>query len=127
MSPVSKSKLALNVEVSRLDFSNKLSYSVTKNGLDTNVGIEGNNLSGGQRQVVHILRSVFKDNKIVILDEPTSAIDKENKENIIKAIYKLTKNKTLILITHDNDILKIVDRIVILDSGKIIEDKYVKN
>lgn len=97
-----------------------------KNGLDTNVGIEGNNLSGGQRQVVHLLRSIFKNNKILILDEPTSAIDKDNKENIINAIYKLTKNKTLILITHDNDILRIVNRIIILDAGKIIEDKYVK-
>lgn len=97
-----------------------------KNGLDTNVGIEGNNISGGQRQVVHILRSLFKNNKILILDEPTSAIDKANKESIINAIYKLTKNKTLILITHDNDILKIVNRIVVLDAGKIIEDKYVK-
>ena len=96
-----------------------------KDGLDTNVGIEGNNLSGGQRQVVHILRSVFKNNKIVILDEPTSAIDKDNKENIINAIYKLTVNKTLILITHDSDILKIIDRIIVIDSGKIIEDNYI--
>lgn len=97
-----------------------------KNGLDTNVGIEGNNISGGQRQVIHILRSIFKNNKIIILDEPTSAIDKDNKDNIINAIYKLTFNKTLILITHDNEILRIVDRIIIIDAGKIIDDKYIK-
>jgi ABC-type multidrug transport system fused ATPase/permease subunit len=98
-----------------------------KEGLDTNVGIEGNNLSGGQRQMIHILRCICRKNKIVILDEPTSAIDKENKSNIIKAINELSKENTLILITHDESILNIVDRVITLDSGKIISDKYIKN
>ena len=104
-------------------------YNVFKNlkdGLDTDVGVEGNNLSGGQRQLVHILRCICKKNKIVILDEPTSAIDKENKKNIIKAINELSKNCTLILITHDETILNLVDRVIILDAGKIISDKYIR-
>lgn len=95
-----------------------------KDGFDTIVGIEGNNLSGGQRQMVHILRCICKKNKIVILDEPTSAVDKENKINIVNAIKELTKNNTLIIITHDESILNLVDRVIILDSGKIISDKY---
>ena len=98
-----------------------------KEGLDTNVGIEGNNLSGGQRQMVHILRCICRKNKIVILDEPTSAIDKDNKSNVIKAIKELSKESTLILITHDDSILNLVDRVITLDSGKIISDKYIEN
>jgi len=95
-----------------------------KNGLDTNVGIEGNNLSGGQRQLVHILRCIAKKNKIVILDEPTSAIDKDNTIYIINAIKELSLNSTVILITHDETLLSFVDRIITLDSGKIISDVY---
>ena len=77
--------------------------------------------------MVHILRCICRKNKIVILDEPTSAIDKDNKSNIIKAIIELSKGNTLILITHDESILHIVNRIITLDSGKIIKDKYIKN
>jgi ATP-binding cassette subfamily B protein len=77
-----------------------------KNGLDTNVGIEGNNLSGGQKQIVHILRCIGKKNKIVILDEPTSAIDHDNKEHVINAIKELSKDSVLIIITHTESIIK---------------------
>ena len=98
-----------------------------KNGFDTIAGIDGNNLSGGQRQIIHILRCIFKKNKIVILDEPTSAIDKDNTSNIINVINELSKYSTLILITHDETILNIVDRVIQLDSGKIINDIYTKN
>ena len=96
-----------------------------KDGLDTNVGIEGSNLSGGQRQLVHILRCIAKKNKIVILDEPTSAIDKENTIHIINAIKELSLNSTVILITHDESLLSYVDRIITLDSGRIISDRYI--
>ena len=95
-----------------------------KNGFDTDAGIEGNNLSGGQRQIVHILRCICQKNKIVILDEPTSAIDKSNTINIINAVKKLSKSSTLILITHDESILSIVNRVVTLDAGKVIKDIY---
>jgi len=96
-----------------------------KDGLDTNVGVEGNNLSGGQRQLVHILRCIAKKNKIVILDEPTSAIDKDNTIHIINAIKELSLNSTVVLITHDESLLSYVDRIITLDSGKIISDTYI--
>jgi ABC-type multidrug transport system fused ATPase/permease subunit len=95
-----------------------------KDGLETDVGVEGNNLSGGQRQLVHIIRAIAKNNKIIILDEPTSAIDKENTINVIN-IFKELKNRTLILITHDEILLPYVDRIITLDAGKIIDDKYL--
>jgi len=69
----------------------------------------------------------LKDNKIIILDEPTSAIDIENRDKIINAIAKLTKDKTLIIITHDDSLLSIVNRVIEISSGKIIEDKYINN
>lgn len=81
-------------------------------GLDTNVGIDGNKLSGGQRQMVHILRAILKKNPIVILDEPTSAMDVDIKVVIIQAIRELAHNSTLIVITHDEAVLSVVDRIV---------------
>jgi len=93
-----------------------------KDGLDTNVGVNGEKLSGGQRQIIHILRCIGKKNKIVILDEPTASIDKKNSEYIIRVINKLSKNSTLIIITHNKRILKLVDRIITLDSGKIVSD-----
>ena len=68
----------------------------------------------------------FKPLKIVILDEPTSAIDKDNTIIIKNAIKELSKNNTLILITHDLNILSIVNRVITLESGKIIKDEYNK-
>jgi len=76
--------------------------------LDQNVGITGDKLSGGQKQLIHILRAICKNNKIVILDEPTSSIDVDSKANIITAIKEI--NATLILITHDETILGLVDK-----------------
>ena len=113
-----------------IELCNKLKVdNVFKNlqqGLNSNVGVEGNKLSGGQRQLVHILRCICKKNKIVILDEPTSAIDKENKQNIINAIKELSKSSTLIIITHDDTLLELVNRVIKMDSGKIVEDEYIR-
>ena len=80
------------------------------NGLNTKAGINGDNLSGGQKQAVHILRGFLSNNKIAILDEPTSAIDYENKKVIKELIRKVSKNRTLILITHEDDMLDLVDK-----------------
>jgi len=92
-------------------------------GLDTNVGVLGDSLSGGQKQMIHILRCIGKKNKIVILDEPTASIDKYNKVSIIKAIRRLSRNSTMIIITHDDSILDFVDRKVYLDAGKVVKDE----
>jgi ABC-type multidrug transport system fused ATPase/permease subunit len=96
-----------------------------ENGLDSSVGVNGDSLSGGQRQIIHLLRCIGKKNRIIILDEPTAAIDKDNTINVINAVKELGKNNTVILITHDASILSFVDRIITLDSGKIINDKYI--
>lgn len=79
------------------------------NGFNTRAGINGDQLSGGQKQLVHILRGFIGDNNIIILDEPTSAIDIYHKQIIKNLIRKLSENKTLILITHEKDMLDLVD------------------
>jgi ABC-type multidrug transport system fused ATPase/permease subunit len=113
-----------------IELCNKLKvdnvFKNLKEGLSSNVGVEGSKLSGGQRQLVHILRCICKKNKIVILDEPTSAIDKENKQNIIDAIKELSKSSTLIIITHDDTLLELVNRVIKMDSGRIVEDEYIR-
>lgn len=70
--------------------------------MNKKVGIDGNHLSGGQKQIVWLLRSFYHDSKIIIMDEPTASLDKENKELMIHNIQKLSIGKTLIIITHDN-------------------------
>jgi len=108
----------------KLDIENI--FQNLEKGLDTRVGVNGEHLSGGQKQMIHILRCIGKKNKIVILDEPTSAIDKINTKNIVKAIEEISKDCTLILITHDDDIKKLIDRVVYIEEGKIVKD-YFKN
>ena len=88
--------------------------------LDKPVGKYGNNLSGGQRQIVWLLRSILQESNVIILDEPTSSLDESNKKIVMEFINNASKNKTLILITHDYDLLKLVDRTIKLDKGTII-------
>ena len=97
-------------------------YSNLEHGFNSKVGIGGDKLSGGQRQMIYILRCFGKNNKIIILDEPTSSIDVHTKSLIMKAIKKLSKKCTLIIITHDKELLKLVERVVVIKSGEIIED-----
>lgn len=80
-------------------------------GLDSPVGILGSNLSGGQKQIILLLRAYFRKNtKILLLDEPISAVDVESVPEILKLISHMKKNKTLIVVSHNNDIEKIITR-----------------
>ncbi len=94
-----------------------------RDGLNSNVGINGDQLSGGQKQMVHILRAMGKKNKICIMDEPTASIDVNNRELVIKAINQMSKAKTLLLITHDEALLKSCNRVIRISNGKIVSDK----
>jgi len=85
-------------------------FSTLSDGLNTVAGIGGDNLSGGQKQAIHILRAFGKKNDIVILDEPTTAIDRKSKPDILRAIRKLSEFSTLIIITHDDYLLEMVDK-----------------
>ena len=86
------------------------------------VGKNGSNLSGGQRQLVWLIRAILKNSKVIILDEPTSSLDNKSKLQVIKFIKKYSINKTIILITHDKSLLKYVDRVITIKNGNIIKD-----
>jgi len=92
-------------------------------GLDRMVGERGLELSGGQRQSVAISRALLLDPKIIVLDEPTSAMD-DSSERTLKQNLKLmlTNQHTLILVTHKSSMLELVDRLIVFDEGKIVAD-----
>ena len=95
-------------------------YKNLEKGLDTNAGVDGEKLSGGQKQITFLLREIINDKKIFILDEPTSALDEVNKAFVIDFLNKL-KNKTIILITHDMTIANFCDKKYKMENYKLIE------
>ncbi len=92
------------------------------NGYDTIVGERGVKLSGGQRQRVTIARAMLKDAPLLVLDEATSALDSESEKLVQEALWKLLEHKTAIVIAHRLSTIQKMDRILVLDGGKIIED-----
>lgn len=93
----------------------------TEKGLDTQVGERGLLLSGGQKQRLGIARAFLKDSPIIIFDEATSALDNESEFYIKKAIENLMKDKTVIIIAHRFSTINDVDKIIVIDEGKIVE------
>ncbi|WP_405268101.1 ABC transporter ATP-binding protein [Methanobrevibacter sp.] len=90
-------------------------------GYNTVIGENGEMLSGGQRQRISIARALLKDANVILLDEATSFLDVENESKIQKAISTLIKNKTVIIIAHRMRTIANVDKIVVLDEGRIVE------
>lgn len=99
------------------EFINKLPH-----GLDTLVGERGVKLSGGQRQRIAIARAILKDAPILVLDEATSALDSESEKLIQASLDDLMKGRTSIVIAHRLSTIAKLDRIIVLDNGKIVED-----
>ena len=91
------------------------------NGYETLVGERGIKLSGGQRQRVAIARAILKDAPILVLDEATSALDSESEALIQDALEKLMKGRTSIVVAHRLSTIASMDKIVVLDDGKIVE------
>jgi ATP-binding cassette subfamily C protein LapB len=91
-------------------------------GYGAQVGEQGRNLSGGQRQAVGLARALVRDPDILILDEPTSNMDVESELGVQRRLAPIIKDKTLILITHRLSMLRIVDRIIVMDGGKVFMD-----
>lgn len=91
-------------------------------GYDTLVGERGVKLSGGQRQRISIARAMLKSAPILVLDEATSALDSKAEKHIQDALHTLMKERTTIVIAHRLSTLRAMDRIVVLDQGKIVEE-----
>lgn len=91
-------------------------------GLDSIVGERGTLLSGGQRQSIAIARALLFDPPILILDEPTASMDNTTESRMKKRLIEAVKDKTLVLITHKASMLDMVDRIIVMDNGRLIAD-----
>lgn len=91
-------------------------------GINTVIGSEGTYLSGGQQQRIALARAVLKDAPIIILDEATALADPENEYLIQKAISEITKDKTVIMIAHRLPSVKNVDKIYVVENGRIVEE-----
>ena len=92
-----------------------------KDGLDTMVSESGSNLSGGQKQMMGIARSLLTDAEYIIFDEATSAVDPESEKIIWQCIEKLSKKRTLIIISHRLSAIRNADQIIVLQSGVVEE------
>jgi len=91
-------------------------------GYDAPVGEHGAGLSGGQRQAIALARAMLLKPNIMVCDEPTNAMDMQAEESFRKYIEEQIKGKTFILITHKNTMLTLVDRLILLDRGKVVMD-----
>jgi len=91
-------------------------------GYELQVGERGQNLSGGQRQNIALARALLLDPPILLLDEPTSAMDNSGEERLKQRLSAVIGTKTLLLVTHRASMLSLVDRLIIVDRGQIIAD-----
>ncbi|MDZ7627546.1 MAG: ABC transporter ATP-binding protein [Parvularculaceae bacterium] len=105
-----------------LDFIAALEDEEGRQGFDAHVGERGVKLSGGQRQRIAIARVFLKDAPILVLDEATSALDSEVEAAIQENLFQLMRSKTVIAIAHRLSTISQLDRLVVIDKGRIVED-----
>ena len=91
-------------------------------GFDMPIGERGESLSGGQRQAVGIARAVLNDSPILLLDEPSSAMDHQSEDLLKARLRRFTTGKTVVLVTHRTSLLELVDRLIVVDNGQIMAD-----
>ncbi len=91
-------------------------------GLDMPIGADGLGLSGGQKQVLALARMTLRDPKVVLLDEPTTGLDQNSEIKALQGIADWARNRTMVIVTHRPQVLQIVDRVVVVDNGKVVMD-----
>ena len=91
-------------------------------GYDMQIGERGRGLSGGQKQMVALTRALLLDPSILLLDEPTSAMDNGAEQQIMRRLLEIVPGKTVILVTHRSALLPLVDRLIVLERGKVVMD-----
>ncbi|MCT4613119.1 MAG: ABC transporter ATP-binding protein/permease [Clostridia bacterium] len=123
-----------NIKIAKSDATDEEIYMAAKkaeihefildlpNGYDTVVGERGIKLSGGQRQRIALTRIFLRDSKIIVFDEATSALDNKTEFKVQDSIDKYFKDKTIICIAHRLSSLENMDRIIVLDKGKIVDE-----
>jgi ATP-binding cassette subfamily C protein CydD len=96
------------------------------NGLDTQIGEQNLGISGGQAQRLALARAYIKPHDLLILDEPTASLDKESETKVIVSLTSSWDNKTVIMLTHKLSFLECVDKIIVLENGKIVQQGNFK-
>jgi len=115
---VNDEKLLKAAEICGVDlFVNQLPQ-----GFDTQVGEDGGFLSGGQRQAIALGRAVMLNEPVLILDEPTNSFDNTTESVVKKRLFEYTRDRTLLLVTHKAPMLDLVERVIVIDEGRIVMD-----
>ena len=91
-------------------------------GLDMPLGEDGLGLSGGQKQIIALARMTLRDPRVVLLDEPTTSLDQATERIALNAIAQWGRDRTMLLVTHRPQVLQIVNRIIVMDNGKVVMD-----
>ncbi len=94
----------------------------TANGYDLVIGERGEGLSGGQRQAIAIARALLGSPSVLVMDEPTSMMDMQSEQVLLSRLADTIKDKTLVLMTHRPALLSLVDRVIVMDQGKVVAD-----
>lgn len=115
---VSDAALVRAVEIANLaDFVNR-----HPQGFDMMIGERGDSLSGGQRKSVALARGVINEPPILLMDEPTGSMDHSTETAVKKQLLEFVKGRTWLVVTHRNSLLEMVDRIIVIDNGKLVAD-----
>ncbi len=91
-------------------------------GLDMPIGEDGQGLSGGQKQLVGLARLTLRNPRAVLLDEPTSGLDEATETQVLKALAEWAGPRSLVIVTHRPKVMEIIQRVVVLDAGRIVLD-----
>ena len=112
------------IEVKDIDKAKDLLYefNLPEDFIEKNIriGENGSRLSGGQKQKLSIARAIWRNPEILFLDEATSSMDKATQDFVMKLIFKKMKNKTIIMISHRDETLKLFNKILTLPSGNVL-------